>query len=190
VGARKPPGSLFFASLLLLGCHEVRVPPPRLEPAQPRSAPASPVAPLSYESVLIDGVPHVHQRPDFCSEAAVASWLAKLGADVDQDGVFALSSMDPARGMGATTRELATALGRLGFDVGPVWYSVPADDPAALEALFAGVHDDLERGVPSIVCMQAALSCGNMLGGRRARRDESEQQDSPGGPRRVRTGSR
>jgi hypothetical protein len=98
-------------------------------------------------------VPHVRQRPDFCGEAAAASWLAALGAPVDQDGVFALSEMDPARGMGTTTRELATALGRLGFDIGPVRHSVSAGDPAAVEALFAEMHADLERRVPSIVCM-------------------------------------
>jgi hypothetical protein len=42
--------------------------------------------------------------------------------------------------MGATTRELAVALEKLGFEPGAVWHSVAADDPAGdLERLFAGL---------------------------------------------------
>jgi hypothetical protein len=103
--------------------------------------------------VLIEGVPHVQQKPDFCGEAATESWLSALGLKVDQDQVFALSEMDPARGMGATTRELTLALQRLGFDVGPVWQTIPAADDGALEQAFSALHDDLTRRVPSIVCM-------------------------------------
>ncbi len=106
-----------------------------------------------YASVVIEDVPHVLQNPDFCGEAAVEMYLRKLGEDIDQDEVFELTKMDPARGMGATTRELKVALQRLGFDVGRVWYSADAANPARdLEAQFAALHDDLMRGVPSIVC--------------------------------------
>ncbi|MBI4704875.1 MAG: C39 family peptidase [Deltaproteobacteria bacterium] len=115
------------------------------------SAVATAAAPR-FESVLLPGVPHVRQKPDFCGEAAAEMFLRKLGQPIDQDLVFALSGMDPARGMGATTRELKTALERIGLRVGPVWHSVRAD-AAALRALFAELHADLRRGVPSIVCM-------------------------------------
>jgi hypothetical protein len=55
--------------------------------------------------------------------------------------------------MGVTTRELSTALERLGFDVGPVWHSVDVvDSGSQLERLFAELHADLARNVPSIVC--------------------------------------
>lgn len=104
-------------------------------------------------SVLIEGVPHVQQKPDFCGEAATESWLSALGVALDQDRVFALSNMDPARGMGATTGELRVALERLGFDVGPVWQTIPAADDAAIAQAFSELHADLQRRVPSIVCM-------------------------------------
>ncbi len=104
-------------------------------------------------TVVIPGVPHVVQKPDFCGEADVAMFLRWRGVPATQDQVFDLSGMDPARGMGVTTRELATALRALGVDPGPVWSSVRADDaPAELEARFAELVADLSRGVPSIVC--------------------------------------
>jgi hypothetical protein len=104
-------------------------------------------------STLIEGVPHVKQKPDFCGEAAVAAFLGKLGKAYDQDDVFALTGMDPSRGMGATTRELAHALERIGFDTGPVWHHVDADHAdAELAQLFDQLHTDLKSGVPSIVC--------------------------------------
>jgi hypothetical protein len=106
------------------------------------------------ESVLIRNVPHVRQKPDFCGEAVAASFAQAIGARYEQDDVFDLSEMDPARGMGATTRELKTALERMGFDTGAVWYEVSAAESASeLRAVFDELHADLERGVPSIVCM-------------------------------------
>jgi hypothetical protein len=107
-----------------------------------------------YPSVKIGDVPHVRQKPDFCGEAAAESWLRKLGRGFDQDAVFDRSGMDPARGMGATTRELKVALERLGFAVGPVWRFVAAARAGSeLEGEFAALHKDLQNGVPSIVCM-------------------------------------
>jgi hypothetical protein len=95
----------------------------------------------------------VRQKPDFCGEAVAASWLAALGKPTDQDSVFDASGMDPARGMGVTTRELEAALTRLGFRPGKVWHRVDAEDAASeLGALFGELHADLEKGVPSIVC--------------------------------------
>ncbi len=123
--------------------------------ARPASAdPTARPSPKAYPSVLIGGVPHVRQKPDFCGEAAAASWLGALGLPADQDRVFDLSGMDPARGMGATTRELRTALLGLGMDPGPVWSLVPAADTAALDAQFDELYGDLGRHTPSIVCMR------------------------------------
>ena len=105
-------------------------------------------------AALIEGVPHVEQRPDFCGEACAAMYLAKLGHPVTQDQVFGLSGTDPLLGRGAWAVELKRALGRLGFDVGPVWYRVERKDAArALDERFGELHADLVAGVPSIVCM-------------------------------------
>lgn len=124
-------------------------PPTTLGPPAQEVSTAAPDLP----SVLVPGVPHVLQEPDFCGEAATEMVLRARGVALDQNGVFALAGMDPARGMGATTRELAVALQRLGFDVGPVWNTARAvsarDD---LDALFRDMHADLAKGVPSIVC--------------------------------------
>jgi hypothetical protein len=103
------------------------------------------------ESVQIDGVPHIVQRPDFCGEACAAMYLRKLGQDVDQDYVFDRSGVDPLLARGVVTRELVTALKRIGFDVGDPWIEVT--DPQQIHQAFAALHQDLKRGVPSIVCM-------------------------------------
>jgi hypothetical protein len=122
-------------------------------PSQVGSAPTVFPRPRGHVSVLVEGVPHVRQKPDFCGEAVAAAFLAKLGAGWTQDDVFAASGMDPARGMGATTRELRVALAQIGFDVGPVWHEVAAARAGdELASLFAELHADLARGVPSIVC--------------------------------------
>jgi hypothetical protein len=107
-----------------------------------------------YKSVLIEDVPHVLQRPDFCGEACAEMFLAKLGKPIDQDFVFDQSGLNPMEGRGCFTRELATALRRVGFGVGNVWYSVPPSDAQwHLEAHFRDLHTDLANGVPSILCM-------------------------------------
>ena len=138
---------------LVAGCTPAPAPVRGDPSAAAASAPPT-ASPSHYASVRIDGVPHVAQKPDFCGEAVAAAYLTKLGQPYDQDVVFALSGMDPARGMGATTRELKTALERIGFDVGPVWQPVrAADADVEIEQLFAAMHADLQAGVPSIVCM-------------------------------------
>jgi hypothetical protein len=106
------------------------------------------------KSVLIEGVPHVLQKPDFCGEADVEMYLRHLGKDITQDQVFAVSGMDPARGKGVTAAELATALERLGFKPGEVWYQVsPAAAERDLLAIWRGMVRDLESRTPSIICM-------------------------------------
>lgn len=110
-------------------------------------------APPDLPTVLLPGVPHVLQKPDFCGEAAVEMVLRSRGVAVDQDAVFDATGMDPARGMGATTRELSQGLTRLGFDVGPVWLTARAANAREdLDAHFRALHADLAKGVPSIVC--------------------------------------
>jgi hypothetical protein len=141
-----------FAALaisLLAACTD---PTPR--PTQPTAPDAIPVPPPPrYASVLLEGTPHVRQKPDFCGEACAEMALARLGKHVSQDDVFDLTGIDPAIGRGATTREMVVALRKLGFDVGEVWQTVDAAHPAAgLEARFAELYADLARGVPSIVC--------------------------------------
>lgn len=102
---------------------------------------------------MIPNVPHVRQRPDFCGEAATEMFLRSKGVSFDQDAVFGVTGMDPARGMGATTRELSAGLINLGFDVGRVWYTAKAARANEdLETLFREMHEDLTRGIPSIVC--------------------------------------
>ena len=69
----------------------------------------------TYSNVLIEGVPHVKQKPDFCGEACAEMYLKKLGKAMDQDYVFDQAGVDPLLGRGCYTRELATALRRIGF---------------------------------------------------------------------------
>lgn len=138
-----------LSALVLPACE--RRSPARSTGPELGAVPVPPKAPLP--SVLIENVPHVRQKPDFCGEAVVASWLGALGKQQDQDAVFDASGMDPARGMGVTTRELASALERLGFVTGKVWHSVRAESAAnELGSLFSELHADLAKGVPSIVC--------------------------------------
>jgi hypothetical protein len=107
-----------------------------------------------YKDVLIEGVSHVRQKPDFCGEACAEMYLRKLGHDLDQDDVFNASGLDPAEGRGCRTAELAAALKTIGFDVGPVWYRISASKAdEQIEGQFKALHDDLARGIPSIVCM-------------------------------------
>lgn len=107
-----------------------------------------------YRSVVVRGIPHIRQKPDFCGEACAAMYLRKLGKRVDQDFVFDQSGLDPKQGRGCYTRELHSALKRIGFRVGQTWYQVDAAGAnAGIEAQFKELHDDLTAGTPSIVCM-------------------------------------
>lgn len=107
----------------------------------------------SYASVLIRGVPFVRQKPDFCGEACAAMWLQKLGRPVDQNWVFDQSGLDPREARGCYTKELAAALEKIGFRVGPVWYRVSAERAEQqIGRLWKDLYADLAAGVPSIVC--------------------------------------
>jgi hypothetical protein len=103
--------------------------------------------------VLVRGVPHVQQKPDFCGEACLAMYLKRLGKAGDQDWVFEQTGVDPRLGRGAYTAELVRAARRIGFNTGDVWYKVPVARAAAgLDEQFRALHADLGRGIPSIVC--------------------------------------
>lgn len=107
------------------------------------------------ESYLIRGVPHVQQKPDFCGEACVASWLQKLGTRADQDDVFDSSGLDPTLGRGCYTKELLAAIKQIGFQPGTVWHRIAvADKDSQMQAMWSAVVDDLASEVPSIVCMR------------------------------------
>jgi hypothetical protein len=144
---------------LSIGAHCVTAQPPRpgtnanadADPSE-RSVDSKPAP--AYASVRIEGVPHVRQKPDFCGEACAAMYLGKLGQRADQDDVWDQSGMDPELGRGCYTRELWRALTRIGFDVGAVWYQIPAEEnDDALGDRFRAMHADLLDGIPSIVCM-------------------------------------
>lgn len=129
-------------------------------PAVPATSPAEAVSrrqPVfeapAYASVLIRDVPHVRQKPDFCGEACAAMILKKLGVSADQDYVFDQSGLDPLMARGCWTKELAAALRKIGFQTGPVWHQVSAENSAPeLERLWNLLHADLQAGVASIVC--------------------------------------
>jgi len=120
------------------------------------AAPTAEIRAATFESVRIEGVPHVVQKPLFCGEACAEMWLRKLGRDVDQDQVFARTGGDPGQGHGAGALGLKRALQDLGFDVGDVWYRfAPADAERELDRLFADMHADLLAGTPSIIKMRS-----------------------------------
>ena len=111
----------------------------------------------SHDSVCIEDVPHVRQKPDFCGEACVEMVLKKLGHGGDQDWVFDRSGVNPLLGRGCVTRELKKALETIGFRPGPVWHKVRAAHAVSdMERMWQGLHEDLCKGVPSIVCMHYA----------------------------------
>ncbi len=108
---------------------------------------------LTYRRVLIENVPHLRQKPDFCGEACAAMFLRKMGLEMDQDDVFDQSGLDPSHGRGCYTGELKRALERIGFRVGRVWSKVQVSRiNAEMEREWAALHGDLLKGIPSIVC--------------------------------------
>ncbi len=113
-----------------------------------------PNAPV-INSFLIRDVPHVRQKPDFCGEACLASWLQKLGTSADQDDVFNLSGLDPTLGRGCYTKELATAMNHIGFKTGPVWHRIAVSEKEKqLGKIWSSMMTDLAAGIPSIICMR------------------------------------
>jgi hypothetical protein len=114
----------------------------------------------AQQSVMIPGIPHVMQKPDFCGEACAEMYLKKLGSTIDQDDVFALSGTDPLLGRGCYTRELDSALRNIGFHTGDVWYTATAQSQSGIDRQWRSLHADLVKGVPSIVCMNTGTGPG------------------------------
>src|SRR5579871_1873097 len=81
-------------------------------------------------AIVLDGVPHVRQRPDFCGEACVEMAGRRLGMTFDQDDVFAMTGLDPALGRGAYTPDLVRAVKALGLAPPNVYTLVDASAPA------------------------------------------------------------
>ncbi len=109
------------------------------------------------QAVAIEGVPHVRQRPDFCGEACAEMYLRKLGHEITQDDVFAASGLDPAMGRGCRTRELVAGLEAVGFRVGTVSHWIDAKEGGkGASKEWDALRTDLERRVPSIVCMRTS----------------------------------
>jgi hypothetical protein len=104
--------------------------------------------------ILIEHVPHIRQKPDFCGEACVAMYLNKLGHKVSQDDVFNLSGVDPALCRGCVTCDMERILKQLGFQPGRVWHKIdPRKSRRQLEMQWDLLLTDLSKGLPSIVCM-------------------------------------
>ncbi|MBN2344623.1 MAG: C39 family peptidase [Deltaproteobacteria bacterium] len=105
----------------------------------------------SYQNVLIENVPHIRQKPDFCGEACAAMMLNYLGEEVDQDYVFDAAGVDPSVGRGLVAAELNRALIEIGFDTGAVWN--PVRSKRDVYKQFAEMLTDLGQSISSIVCM-------------------------------------
>jgi len=132
----------------LLADTKTKAPPAPSGSARPTKGPR-------YPSVLIEGVPCLRQKPDFCGEACAAMYLRRLGQDADQDYVFDRSGLDPSKARGCYTKELAEALKNIGFRTGDVWHKIAvAQAPRQMERQWAALHADLLREIPSIVCMR------------------------------------
>lgn len=106
------------------------------------------------DDVVIAKVPHIKQKPDFCGEACVAMVLQKAGHKVTQDQVFNVSGVDPKLGRGVVSRELVEVMKSFGYEPGKVWQKIPAASKKDLEKLWLGLKADLDKGIPSIVCMR------------------------------------
>jgi len=108
------------------------------------------------KDALIENVPHMEQKPDFCGEACTEMYLRALGSKLTQDDVFDRAGLNPELGRGCYTKELDRALQAIGFATGDVFYKADAARPADdLERLWTALHADLAKGVPSIVCMHS-----------------------------------
>ena len=147
----------------------------------------------SCKSVKIDGVPHVLQKPDFCGEACVEMYLNKLGHKITQDDVFNASGLDPIHARGCRTVDLARALTALGFKPGKTWYVVKANAKQEIREQWQGLHTDLLKNIPSIVCMRTSNDSSStehfrLVLGYDSKKDEviyNEPAETPGAYKRM-----
>ena len=111
-------------------------------------------ATASYDRVLIEDMPHVRQKPDFCGEACAEMVLRKLDKKITQDQVFNASGLSPMLGRGCYSSDLRKALTKIGFYVGTVFnYVQSARADKEMTGQFDAMLADLKKGTPSIVCM-------------------------------------
>lgn len=144
---------LLALPLVLAACAEPGRRQGSAEASSPTAAAASAAAQGRFATVVLQGVPHVRQRPDFCGEACAEMALRWNGKAIDQEDVFDISGLDPALARGVYAAELHAALVKLGFDVGQPWNRVPTEQLTdGMSAAFRALHDDLLAGIPSIVC--------------------------------------
>jgi len=91
-----------LASLIALSCNSpTTTAPPPAAPTDtkiPAEAAELNVPKPGLSDVLLEGAPHVRQKPDFCGEACVEMALTRLGKKLSQDEVFNRSGVDPALG--------------------------------------------------------------------------------------------
>jgi hypothetical protein len=108
-------------------------------------------------SVVIKGVPHVLQRPDFCGEACVAMWMERGRRPFSQNRVFDASGLSPELGRGCYAPELYRAIKAIGLDPGrkeQAWTKIDSKKAdAEINAQFDAMLADLHKGFGSIVCM-------------------------------------
>jgi hypothetical protein len=106
---------------------------------------------------IVEGVPHVVQKPDFCGEACVSMALATTGRRVSQDEVFERSGLDPALGRGCFTPDLYRALLALGVPTPSPWIGLSADSDRRDREVadhWRAVKAELARGNLVIPCMR------------------------------------
>src|SRR3954453_24179383 len=93
-----------LASLFALPCSSpTTTAPPPAAPEAPAEAAELNASNPGYADVLLEGAPHVRQKPDFCGEACVEMALRRLGRKMSQDEIFNRSGVDPSLGRGAYT---------------------------------------------------------------------------------------
>lgn len=107
-----------------------------------------------FSTVVINNVPHIEQKNDFCAEACAAMYLQKLGENMDQDYIYDRAQIPATEARGLYASELAFALEQIGFDIGSVW--TPHSDEADLDKAFSKLHGDLLSMIPSIVLMHTS----------------------------------
>ncbi|MBT3279380.1 MAG: hypothetical protein HN909_01260 [Phycisphaerales bacterium] len=131
-------------------------------------APAKASKPVTAygKTVIIEGIPHVKQKTDFCGEACVEmhrGWVLRekklAGELITQDDVFAAAKLNPCLGRGCYAPNLYVALDRLGYKLAAktaLWQNPTTKLPQAklTEQCFGELVADLRKNVPSIVCMK------------------------------------
>ena len=114
---------------------------------------------VSKDGVIIDKIPHITQKPDFCGEACVAMYLRYLGYSTTQDQVFNVSELSPAKGRGCYAPDLYKALKNMNFkldDPNKIWFKTSGKRhrlKIKVSHFDKQIFKNLRKGYPSICCM-------------------------------------